>query len=652
MKYKIFHFLIINYIIFFLCIKTLSKQFPFLKFIQVSKYHNSFDFPNHPVNLDNNGCWKRKNAHFELQKVLKPHINDYQNPQHYVLLIGCSNSIGIELQKLLTKKKINYLSIGTINDLDFTSSEALTLFDNFFIYRAFITYYPPLMRHTTSDGSKYLEAIAYKYFNGLLEFLKIKGIKWIFASSQYLFDETINLLLNHNGSVVELPFLVDSNAYDDLENPIMRAVRECRIADYSHIEFSKSQSYQSITSKDVAEFLVQQIDKKNQHITIQGFSKTTIQDAIYTAIQSANLTKCTLYFSNYSHVLKVSEKSSNKKIIGAKKNVIKMISEAYTNFSYLEKTQPYLSIVVTGRHDNYSISFEERAQNFLNALNYTAYLCPLANFEIVFVDYGTDENLTLLADVLKIGNYIKHKIRYIIVKPKIHNQICEYFHKWSPFYEYIAKNIGIKRSQGEMILITNPDNIFSTEFMEIIASRQLNPQIVYTATRWDTNDKTFEKLGIKTEKLISLASEVWTLTNIQIKQRCPLPKKRYVIVDSCSKLFENIILCAPGDFFLLSKNFWEYVQGFDEIPANPGVDVVFNARLMKKYAGYIRMTIYPIFIHQSHPRKNAYRSQFPNMRTALKNYCCYGKNVNTPHHFSTLNFTWGANPVKFPEIHL
>ena len=51
-------------------IKTFSKQFPFLKFIQISKYYNSFDLRNHPVILDKNGKLLSIDAH---QEAGKPH---------------------------------------------------------------------------------------------------------------------------------------------------------------------------------------------------------------------------------------------------------------------------------------------------------------------------------------------------------------------------------------------------------------------------------------------------------------------------------------------------------------------------------------------------------------------------------------------------
>ena len=628
-----------------------SRKIPLFNYFERPERLDPYFLKKFPQIKDKNGCLKRSIAHEELKKVLKPHINNFENPHKFILLIGSFNALGLELQNVFTKKKENYLSIGSINDLDFSSSDALDLFNNYSIKEAYLTYSPPLIRHTSSDGSGYIKNVTLNYFNGLLNFLKHNSIRWIFASSLPIFKEHVDLLLKHRGSVVELPFLVDSSAYDDLENPTMRAVRECQKVQYSHIEFSESSSYQSVTPEDVAKFLLRQIKgNKPKHFIIQGFSKTSVPSAIYAALNSLNLHKCSVYFSNYSHSLDLERTSYIEKIIGSKTDVIQMISDVYKTFSYQERAKPYLSIVVTGRNDNYSSTFQTRAQNFLNALNYSSFLCPLANFEVVFVDYGTSENQKLLAQILDIGNSIKGKVRYIIVNPKIHQEICKIFKKCSPFYEFVAKNIGIKRSNGEMVLTTNADNLFSTELMEIVASHQLNPYIVYTGTRWNTDNSLLATEGITIQKLITLVSEVWTLKSIPIQQSCKIPINRYVIIDSCSQLFKYLWFCAPGDFFLLSKNYWDFIKGFDEVPANPAVDVVFHGRLMKFFPGYIRMNLYPIFIHQSHRKQNAFRRAFPHWVSALKQYCCDGFHFNDRTRFQSLRYTWGSNHVNLPEI--
>ena len=49
----------------------------------------------------------------------------------------------------------------------------------------------------------------------------------------------------------------------------------------------------------------------------------------------------------------------------------------------------------------------------------------------------------------------------------------------------IAKNVGIRRARGQFVLATNIDIIFSTELVEHLASRQLQPGVLYRVDRHD-----------------------------------------------------------------------------------------------------------------------------------------------------------------------
>ena len=80
---------------------------------------------------------------------------------------------------------------------------------------------------------------------------------------------------------------------------------------------------------------------------------------------------------------------------------------------------PYVSIVIVGRNDNFSKGFEKRAQNFLSVIENYTHEVPLSDFEIIFVDYATPPDEKPLSDVMKFETpFLKEKVRFIKVPLK------------------------------------------------------------------------------------------------------------------------------------------------------------------------------------------------------------------------------------------
>jgi hypothetical protein len=54
-----------------------------------------------------------------------------------------------------------------------------------------------------------------------------------------------------------------------------------------------------------------------------------------------------------------------------------------------------------------------------------------------------------------------------------------------PFFQFIAKNVGIRRARGEFVLATNIDILFSDQLMARLARRDLNADSYYRIDRYD-----------------------------------------------------------------------------------------------------------------------------------------------------------------------
>src|SRR5580658_4111227 len=146
--------------------------------------------------------------------------------------------------------------------------------------------------------------------------------------------------------------------------------------------------------------------------------------------------------------------------------------------------RPYLSVVATARNDDHGANLLRRVQIFLDALVEQAkrYDLPI---ELVLVDWNPPPDKPPLADVLRWPEPGPCRFRVLTVLPEWHQRYRH--HAALPLYQMIAKNVGIRRAQGEFILATNIDILFSSELMEFIAARRLEQGRMYRIDRHDVD---------------------------------------------------------------------------------------------------------------------------------------------------------------------
>ncbi len=144
---------------------------------------------------------------------------------------------------------------------------------------------------------------------------------------------------------------------------------------------------------------------------------------------------------------------------------------------------PYLSVIVAARNDDHGANFLRRVQTFANALIGQAkrYALPM---ELILVDWNPPEGKPPLLDALRWpADPSPCRVRSITVPPEIHRR---YHHAEAlPLYQMIAKNVGIRRAEGEFILATNIAILFSDALMEFLAARRLEPGRTYRIDRHD-----------------------------------------------------------------------------------------------------------------------------------------------------------------------
>lgn len=127
-----------------------------------------------------------------------------------------------------------------------------------------------------------------------------------------------------------------------------------------------------------------------------------------------------------------------------------------------------LSIVTSGRDDNHGgsdITFDFITRIKKSVDSNISKLEKLTTVQYVIVDWSPIQQKYLYNNENLKDIFGKSNIKNIIVEP---SAIEKTNHNPNKFYDLSAKNVGIRRSDGEYILITNTDNIFTDELCDSI----------------------------------------------------------------------------------------------------------------------------------------------------------------------------------------
>ncbi len=201
---------------------------------------------------------------------------------------------------------------------------------------------------------------------------------------------------------------------------------------------------------------------------------------------------------------------------------------------------PFLSIVVTGRNDDFGGDFNGR---FFRSLRFNHEKLSEAGIshEFILVEWRPIQNAPYLTTVLTavFPNMDADQLRCFIVDPAYHDALS--LNPRLQFQEFIAKNVGIRRARGSFLLTTNTDIFLSRGVIARLASRSLEPGILYRATRHDL-------------KSYSDVTRVdWELLE---------DDRNY---DAVNVMRPPLFTNASGDFLLLDQDSYHRLRGFNEI---------------------------------------------------------------------------------------
>lgn len=230
------------------------------------------------------------------------------------------------------------------------------------------------------------------------------------------------------------------------------------------------------------------------------------------------------------------------------------------------KPAPYLSIVAATRNDDHGKDLLKRTQIFVSGLLSQIKRHRLPT-EIILVEWNPPNDRPRLKDVLSWNDLSNDcSIRVIEVPNSIHNRF-EYAHNL-PLYQMIAKNVGIRRAQGQFVLATNIDLLFSNELFEFFAQRKLQTGKLYRVNRYDVDP------SIRIEDDLDEQLEFCRRNLVRLNlSRCHTSMKS----GECNKLAPDDVFLHPetqpwihvngnasGDFQLMAMKDWLALKGYAE----------------------------------------------------------------------------------------
>ncbi len=135
-----------------------------------------------------------------------------------------------------------------------------------------------------------------------------------------------------------------------------------------------------------------------------------------------------------------------------------------------------LSMILTGRNDNYGGRFRDRLDTTVR-YNLREFQRHGIDCELVFVEWNPPRDRELLAHAV---TQEFPEAACFVVDHEVHRHICENRH--IELYEYYAKNIGAARAAGDWLLVTNPDIVFGQDVFETLATGALDETTMYRAS--------------------------------------------------------------------------------------------------------------------------------------------------------------------------
>jgi hypothetical protein len=151
--------------------------------------------------------------------------------------------------------------------------------------------------------------------------------------------------------------------------------------------------------------------------------------------------------------------------------------------------------VLSGRNDEAMGDFAGRVQAFIDHFSIAAWAMNISA-EIIIVEWNPPSSRPSLAKILKAGApHNRLPVFVASVSPELHARLSKA--SSTEFFEYAAKNVGIRLARGSWILVANPDSLFTLPMLRFLSLRRLTSGHFYRAHRDNIGRGQWPNIGSK-----------------------------------------------------------------------------------------------------------------------------------------------------------
>jgi glycosyltransferase involved in cell wall biosynthesis len=296
----------------------------------------------------------------------------------------------------------------------------------------------------------------------------------------------------------------------------------------------------------------------------------------------------------------------------------------------MEEQRCTLSIVVVGRNDNYGGNFIERLQTGINwNTRWLEYY--KINSEIILVNWNPVAENPDLTEVMTFPKDRKYvRFRMITVPSAIHKDYIDpSIRSTVPMFEFVAKNVGIKRAKGKYLLSINADILIHPEIFSAIGKEELDDKHYYRANRLDyrkTDNHTVTNM-LKNGFSVLLKGKMYYFNEkrsiplqyqlLRVKNVLWLKWEAFKLANPRLSNWQSWVMnpdngafiahChASGDFMLMATELWMKLKGYPEYTyMSTHTDSIFTMLAYSKLNEKVFKQ--PIF-HQEHERRYAWEA--------------------------------------------
>ncbi|MBL4587157.1 MAG: hypothetical protein JKX84_08905, partial [Flavobacteriales bacterium] len=243
----------------------------------------------------------------------------------------------------------------------------------------------------------------------------------------------------------------------------------------------------------------------------------------------------------------------------------------------MSEESPYLSLVLTGRNDNYGGDFRSRLQRCVSNA-FEQLIKHGISSELIFLNYNpVNENAPIAQFIDWPTSTEKVSVRIITISNEIHRHlVADGSRKSVPVLEYLGKNAGIKRAKGQFILSMNPDIILPSELVFLL--KKLRKDTYYRTDRIDFEgdlnaEHQLQRIFLKGQDYpINNTSQITELrfkNSLLNRWKVFTPRIKGLLNRFSKTVYYDNRECrfhcnVSGDFMLMHRDHWHTLNGHNE----------------------------------------------------------------------------------------